>query len=338
MPVDDTSNASLTLQVSSSSSAGLSADAREFVPKTKTRDEGNSNGVNKKKKHTGAVAKRPVNSAPQNSEHRGEHDRGSRRHQPFPPRYQKTSHGSFNGERLDSGRDGSSADNRKFYKDNQNYRQTSRHDGYYSARRAEPRHRYDYDEREEEHQKKDQTARKSSSTNHLKQKDQKKEKSIEPSKISQREQLIKDIESNSLECMICCDRIRDHQPVWSCTNCFHILHLNCIKTWITNSKTESGEWRCVACQYLRLETPKDYICFCGKQKYPAVNRNDLAHSCGEMCGRTDNCLHPCTLRCHPGWCFRENFALHFNAQLFTFQVLMQYANPLSSDHVPVEKP
>lgn len=129
---------------------------------------------------------------------------------------------------------------------------------------------------------------------------EKKEKSIEPSKISQREQLIKDIESNSLECMICCDKIRDHQPTWSCTNCYHILHLTCIKTWITNSKTESGEWRCVACQFLRKEFPRDYFCFCLKQKYPAVNRNDLAHSCGDMCGRTDNCLHPCTLRCHPG--------------------------------------
>lgn len=100
--------------------------------------------------------------------------------------------------------------------------------------------------------------------------------------------------------MICCDKIRDHQPTWSCSNCYHILHLNCLRTWITNSKSESGEWRCVACQFLRSETPRDYICFCGKQKYPAVNRNDLAHSCGDQCGRTDNCQHPCTLRCHPG--------------------------------------
>lgn len=128
----------------------------------------------------------------------------------------------------------------------------------------------------------------------------KKEKSIEPSKISQREQLIKDIESNVIECMICCEKICDHQPTWSCSNCFHIQHLNCLKSWITNSKTECGEWRCVACQLVRTEVPKDYICFCGKTKYPAVNRNDLAHSCGEMCGRTDNCQHPCTLRCHPG--------------------------------------
>lgn len=118
--------------------------------------------------------------------------------------------------------------------------------------------------------------------------------------ISQREQLTKDIENNNLECMICCDKIRDHQSIWNCSNCYRIQHLNCIRTWINNSKTESGEWRCVACQYLRLEAPKDYICFCGKQKYPAVNRNDLAHSCGEMCGRADNCVHPCQLLCHPG--------------------------------------
>lgn len=314
MPVDEPSNASLTLQVSSSSSAGLSVDAREFVPKTKNRD-GLGNGASasassKKKKYTGAIAKRPLKSASQAqlSEQRGDQDREYHRHQQLAPRFKNKSLDNVNGERnRDSGRDRSSSDNLKFYKDNQNhYNKASTRDGYYNnqssqyqdRRRFEGRRRYEYDERDEYQRKpvKEPSAYKKSSG----QRSQKKEKSIEPSKISQREQLIKDIESNSLECMICCDKIKDHQPVWNCSNCFHIIHLNCIKTWISNSKTDSGEWRCVACQYLRLEPPSGYYCFCGKQKYPAVNRNDLAHSCGEMCGRTDTCVHPCTLKCHPG--------------------------------------
>lgn len=122
---------------------------------------------------------------------------------------------------------------------------------------------------------------------------------IDPSKISQREQLIKDIENHSLECMICMLKIKDYQAIWSCSNCFALLHMNCIKTWINNSHN-SGEWRCVACQFLRTEIPKHYVCYCGKLKYPSNSQNELAHSCGEMCGRTDNCLHPCSLKCHPG--------------------------------------
>lgn len=308
MPVDDPNNASVTLQASSSSSSQvpvLRADAQEFVPNQTTRTEGS-----KTKKPTGAIAKRPTNSAPQRNEYYEKET--PRRHQPLPFRSQKKP----NGDQFNSVRDGTvmpSVDSKKFYKDNQNnYKKTSRYDGPRNGYRSSnnnagnptqqqnrPRHRYDYDDQEEQLRKvsRDRPSYKRDTV----QKTQK--KSIEPSKISQREQLIKDIENNSLECMICCDLIKNHQPVWSCTNCFHILHLTCIKTWITNSKTESGEWRCVACQFLRLEPPRDYICFCGKQKYPAVNRNDLAHSCGEMCGRTDNCVdkvHKCYLLCHPG--------------------------------------
>ena len=169
--------------------------------------------------------------------------------------------------------------------------ESRRDDGNYYNKN--PRNRYDYDNHSRKPEKRPENSRKPSNRF-------KKENSIEPSMILQREQMIKDIESNTLECMICCEKIRDHQSTWNCSNCFHIQHFNCIKTWISNSKTEFGEWRCVACQTVRKEIPRDYFCFCGKSKYPSVNRNDLAHSCGEMCGRTDNCPHPCTLRCHPG--------------------------------------
>jgi len=38
---------------------------------------------------------------------------------------------------------------------------------------------------------------------------------------------------------------------------------------------------------------------------PEWNRRDVAHSCGEICGRhlsKNNCTHKCTLLCHPGSC------------------------------------
>lgn len=128
----------------------------------------------------------------------------------------------------------------------------------------------------------------------------KKEKMEEATKISQRDRLIKEIESGKLECMICCEIIGPTNSTWSCSNCFHILHINCIKKWAMTSKSDSGEWRCVACQSLSTKMPRDYYCFCGKVKEPVFNRVELAHSCGNMCNRTDNCVHPCTLLCHPG--------------------------------------
>lgn len=40
-------------------------------------------------------------------------------------------------------------------------------------------------------------------------------------------------------------------------------------------------------------------------KMPEWNRRDVAHSCGETCGRNlskKGCVHRCTLLCHPGSC------------------------------------
>lgn len=65
------------------------------------------------------------------------------------------------------------------------------------------------------------------------------------------------------------------------------------------------EWRCPACQNVNSTIPREYFCFCGKTREPEWNRRDVAHSCGEVCGRTlskDSCPHKCTLLCHPGSC------------------------------------
>ncbi|KAH8281975.1 hypothetical protein KR054_004533 [Drosophila jambulina] len=120
-------------------------------------------------------------------------------------------------------------------------------------------------------------------------------------KLSQREKLIRDIEQRRLECLVCVEAIKAHQPTWSCQNCYHVLHLKCTITWASSSKSDVG-WRCPACQNVLQELPREYLCFCGKLKNPPVSRTELAHSCGEVCCRIEGCSHACTLLCHPGPC------------------------------------
>lgn len=124
---------------------------------------------------------------------------------------------------------------------------------------------------------------------------------FDTSNCSQREKLMQEIDSGKLECLVCCEKIKPFHSTWSCSNCFHIMHLNCIIKWAASSKSEEG-WRCCACQNVSEVMPNGYFCFCGKKKDPTYNRNDVAHSCGETCGRLDGCVHPCTQLCHPGPC------------------------------------
>nr|CAD7444453.1 unnamed protein product [Timema bartmani] len=121
---------------------------------------------------------------------------------------------------------------------------------------------------------------------------------------SQRERLVEQLTKGTLECLVCCDRVRQQDPVWSCGNCYHVLHLKCIKKWAKSSKVETG-WRCPACQNVTEKVPQLYRCFCSKAIEPQWNRQDVPHTCGEMCGKTrdkPDCVHRCTLLCHPGPC------------------------------------
>lgn len=128
---------------------------------------------------------------------------------------------------------------------------------------------------------------------------------FDTSNCSQREKLMQEIDSGKLECLVCCEKIKPFHSTWSCTSCYHIMHLNCIIKWAASSKDDEGTWRCCACNKLADVIPSVYFCFCGKQKDPQYNRTDVAHSCGETCGRLDRldgCEHPCTQLCHPGPC------------------------------------
>lgn len=125
---------------------------------------------------------------------------------------------------------------------------------------------------------------------------------------SHRERLEEQLRRRVLECLVCCERLLDSEAVWSCGQCYHILHLTCIREWARSSKLDNG-WRCPACQNVVLDVPRQYFCFCGKQPNPPYSPGLLPHACSDSCSRLPSnsnsmhqCTHPCTLPCHPGPC------------------------------------
>ncbi|KAJ8375129.1 hypothetical protein SKAU_G00057090 [Synaphobranchus kaupii] len=138
---------------------------------------------------------------------------------------------------------------------------------------------------------------------------QSKQAEVPKSKETQTGRLIEQLSEEKYECMVCCEVIRVMAPVWSCVSCFHVFHLNCIKKWARSpaSQAEDGNegWRCPACQNVASRPPNSYVCFCGKETNPEWRRNEIPHSCGEMCGKKRSgvdCNHPCNILCHPGPC------------------------------------
>ncbi|KAK7010253.1 protein shuttle craft [Biomphalaria glabrata] len=122
---------------------------------------------------------------------------------------------------------------------------------------------------------------------------------------SQRSTLTEQLSSSKYECMICCENIRADAPVWSCSMCYHVFHLQCIQKWARSSiNKEDQNWRCPGCQNISSKIPYQYRCFCGSRRDPRYIRGEIAHSCGEVCNksRQGDCKHPCTILCHPGPC------------------------------------
>ncbi|CAL8096413.1 unnamed protein product [Orchesella dallaii] len=122
---------------------------------------------------------------------------------------------------------------------------------------------------------------------------------------NQREVLTDQLSRNSYECMVCCEKVRNSQPVWSCKRCFNVFHLACIRKWASSSADDSG-WRCPGCQSYCDSSPDSYYCFCAKMKNPKFSRYDVPHTCGQVCGKSNpgglNCVHNCVSQCHPGPC------------------------------------
>lgn len=66
----------------------------------------------------------------------------------------------------------------------------------------------------------------------------------------QSDELSQQLTAETYECMVCCDRVRERDQIWSCQNCYHIFHLKCIKKWATAptfATTEEGECPRLAC-------------------------------------------------------------------------------------------
>ncbi|KAI3780236.1 hypothetical protein L2E82_10207 [Cichorium intybus] len=158
-------------------------------------------------------------------------------------------------------------------------------------------------------------------------KDAPREEKVSKSTTGALPQLVQEIQDKllkgTIECMICYDMVRRSAPVWSCSSCFSIFHLHCIKKWaraptsidLSAEKNQGFNWRCPGCQSVQLTSSKDirYVCFCGKRQEPPSDPYLTPHSCGEPCGRPlekeipgvsrdDICPHRCVLQCHPGPC------------------------------------
>ncbi|XP_068662679.1 NF-X1-type zinc finger protein NFXL1-like [Aristolochia californica] len=129
----------------------------------------------------------------------------------------------------------------------------------------------------------------------------------------------------TVECMICYEMVRRSAAIWSCSSCFSIFHLHCIKKWaraptsvdLSVERDRGRNWRCPGCQSVQLVASRDikYTCFCGKRSDPPSDLYLTPHSCGEPCGKSlerdvpggypiddYRCSHMCVLQCHPGPC------------------------------------
>ncbi|KAI3648912.1 hypothetical protein MP228_006766 [Amoeboaphelidium protococcarum] len=155
--------------------------------------------------------------------------------------------------------------------------------------------------------------------------------------LNLKESLKKALDAEVYTCSICCDNVRFRDAIWSCDNCYGVLHLKCVSEWAQHSvksvssvgSTQSQQqqvWRCPNCQHQRSALPKKYFCFCGKLENPAGDRFMSAHSCGQQCqkllglqklqqqtssrslfgdsssSQLYKCPHKCTSLCHAGPC------------------------------------
>ena len=140
-------------------------------------------------------------------------------------------------------------------------------------------------------------------------------------------------------CLICICSVKRTDPIWSCGTCFVSFHITCIQRypefwcflhllnttgtfrWAKDTifqqkhqleddpdRTEKEKKICWSCPKCRSEfpatsIPKEYRCFCGRERDPAFDPWQTPHSCGERCNRQlAGCSHKCALLCHPGPC------------------------------------
>lgn len=57
---------------------------------------------------------------------------------------------------------------------------------------------------------------------------------------NQMEVLIGQLTRGTLECLVCCDHVRQSDATWSCHVCHHVLHLRCVIKWARASRADEG--------------------------------------------------------------------------------------------------
>lgn len=121
-----------------------------------------------------------------------------------------------------------------------------------------------------------------------------------------------EIENGEYTCLICTGEIGITSKIWSCTVCYRVYDLDCIKGWSKRGISLNGEWKCPSCNSPNQTKTEqlEYRCWCGKVPDPYYNGH-IPHSCGQTCNyssandvystsHTKGCVHGCPSVCHPG--------------------------------------
>jgi len=134
-----------------------------------------------------------------------------------------------------------------------------------------------------------------------------------------REQVRNALQSST--CLICISSVRRTEATWSCSTCYSGFHLVCIQRWAKDTIFQQKQqlegdperaakerlvcWSCPKCrrEVEAAAIPKEYRCYCGKERDPAFDPWQTPHSCGSRCSLPlPGCAHKCSLLCHPGPC------------------------------------
>ncbi|KAI1381717.1 hypothetical protein F4677DRAFT_987 [Hypoxylon crocopeplum] len=116
-----------------------------------------------------------------------------------------------------------------------------------------------------------------------------------------------DISNGQYECVICTNEVLRNSKVWSCSICWTVTHMSCVKKWFSNrtrnSDQQQSNWRCPGCNSPMTDEPNTYHCWCSKEINPRPIPGLSPHSCGQSCSKPRaTCPHPCPLECHAGPC------------------------------------
>lgn len=124
-------------------------------------------------------------------------------------------------------------------------------------------------------------------------------------KLDLAESLLAEIEDGNYTCLVCADELDSKSPIWSCSVCYRVYHLPCIKQWAEKSlsfrdgNSTFKTWKCPSCSTQTKKIPNEYRCWCHKELNPPYD-GIAPHSCGQTCAAPLSCIHKCMAICHPG--------------------------------------